>query len=215
MTGLMSSLNRYRIKFTKQGDLKYIGHLDLHRIWERSFRRARLPLAYSQGFHPQPKIQLASALPLGYTSLCELGDFWLECPADLQYMAETLKKALPDGIEIRRVKQVDLAERPLQVQITAARYRVEILPSGQVERLEGEIQRVLGAEALPRIKKNNPYNLRPLILELAAIPGENRLEMLLSAREGATGRPEEVLVELGLDPLITRIERIELILVDQ
>jgi radical SAM-linked protein len=44
--------------------MRYTGHLDLHRAWERTFRRARLPLAYSQGFHPQPRLNLACALPL-------------------------------------------------------------------------------------------------------------------------------------------------------
>ena len=50
---------RVRITFAKQGALRYIGNLDLHKIWERSIRRAKLPLAYSQGYHPQPKINLA------------------------------------------------------------------------------------------------------------------------------------------------------------
>ena len=57
---------RVRLTFTKQGALRYTGHLDLHKILERSIRRAKLPLAYSQGYHPQPKINLAAALPLGF-----------------------------------------------------------------------------------------------------------------------------------------------------
>ncbi len=61
---------RARITFSKQGALRYTGHLDLHRLWERAMRRADLPLSYSQGFHPQPKISLASALPLGFASRC-------------------------------------------------------------------------------------------------------------------------------------------------
>ena len=54
---------RIRITFSKQGALRYTGNLDLHKIWERTARRADLALAYSQGFHPQPKMQLAAALP--------------------------------------------------------------------------------------------------------------------------------------------------------
>ena len=68
---------RYRITFSKTGTLRYIGHLDLHKIWERTLRRAGLPLAYSQGFHPSPKIQLASALPLGFLGRAEVVDIWL------------------------------------------------------------------------------------------------------------------------------------------
>ncbi|MCX6060238.1 MAG: TIGR03936 family radical SAM-associated protein, partial [Chloroflexi bacterium] len=65
---------RARITFSKQGALRYTGHLDLHRLWERAMRRAELPLAYSLGFHPQPKISIASALPLGFSSLGEVLD---------------------------------------------------------------------------------------------------------------------------------------------
>ncbi len=61
-------MQRLRLTFAKTAAMRYTGHLDLHTTWERTLRRARLPLAYSQGFHPQPKIQLASALPLGFTS---------------------------------------------------------------------------------------------------------------------------------------------------
>ena len=63
---------RIRITFSKQGALRYTGHLDLHNLWERAARRAAIPLAYSQGFHPQPKIQLAAALPLGFSSRAEV-----------------------------------------------------------------------------------------------------------------------------------------------
>ncbi|MDP3186130.1 MAG: TIGR03936 family radical SAM-associated protein, partial [Anaerolineales bacterium] len=63
-----------RITFSKTGALRYTGHLDLQRIWERTARRAGLPLVYSQGFHPQPKIQIAAALPLGFSGRAELVD---------------------------------------------------------------------------------------------------------------------------------------------
>jgi hypothetical protein len=72
----LQSQNKHasRITFTKQGALRYTGHLDLHRLWERAMRRASLPIAYSQGFHPQPKISLAAALPLGFASRGEVLD---------------------------------------------------------------------------------------------------------------------------------------------
>jgi len=68
---------RLRITFSKTGPLIYIGNLDLHTLWERAARRADLALAYSQGFHPQPKIQFAAPLPLGFSSVCELLDMRL------------------------------------------------------------------------------------------------------------------------------------------
>ena len=63
---------RLRIVFAKTEAMRYTSHLDLHRTWERTIRRANLPLAYSQGYNPHPRINLASALPLGFTSDCEV-----------------------------------------------------------------------------------------------------------------------------------------------
>lgn len=69
---------RLRLTFAKTDAMRFTGNLDLHRTWERTIRRAGLPLAYSQGFHPQPRLNLASALPLGFTSQFEMVDVWLE-----------------------------------------------------------------------------------------------------------------------------------------
>src|SRR5512147_2848511 len=99
---------RIRITFAKQGALRYTGHLDLHKMWERATRRADLPLAYSQGFHPQPKIQLAAALPLGFSSRCELVDMWIdEENLDLAALPTNMGKAVPMGIKILSVEKVE------------------------------------------------------------------------------------------------------------
>ncbi len=65
---------KIRITYTKMGWLKYTSNLDVQKLWERAIRRARLPLAYSQGYHPKPKMNLAAPLPLGFTSSAELID---------------------------------------------------------------------------------------------------------------------------------------------
>ncbi len=74
----ISFIMRARITFSKSGPLRYIGHLDLQTLWERAARRAGLPLAYSNGFHPQAKIYFAAALPLGFSSRAEVMDMRLE-----------------------------------------------------------------------------------------------------------------------------------------
>ena len=71
---------RLRITFSKSGALRYTGHLDLQTTWERTIRRAGLPLAYTHGFHPGPRIQIASALPLGFIGRAEIVDIWLQGP---------------------------------------------------------------------------------------------------------------------------------------
>ena len=86
---------RVRITFSKTPAMRYTGHLDLHRAWERAFRRAGLPLAYSQGFHPGPRLNLACALPLGFTSECEIVDAWLDGDLALSEIETALTGALP------------------------------------------------------------------------------------------------------------------------
>jgi radical SAM-linked protein len=86
---------RIRITFVIQGALRYTGHLDLHKLWERAARRAELPLAYSQGFHPQPKMNMAAALPLGFSSRCEVMDMKLEQDIQLENLPTRLNNTLP------------------------------------------------------------------------------------------------------------------------
>ena len=119
---------RLRITFTKQGALRYTGHLDLHKMLERSIRRAKLPLAYSQGYHPQPKLNLAAALPLGFSSRAEVMDIWLN--EDVEDVPATLQAHVPPGLTILQADQVDDRAPSLQSQVTAAEYQVEITEAG-------------------------------------------------------------------------------------
>jgi len=218
MAGDPSPLLRLRVTFQKSEALRYTGHLDLHRAWERMLRRAGLPLAYSLGFHPQPRIQQACALPLGFTSREELIDIWLEQAAPVSDLEASLRRAAPPGLEILHVECVDLRAPALQTQVRAADYEACLLDPLPETSLQPRIDELLAAEALPRERRGKTYDLRPLIHELVLLPREEnqeltRLQMRLSAREGATGRPEEVLAALDLDPLHTRIERIKLLFV--
>src|SRR5512138_848416 len=113
---------RVRVTFAKTGPLRYIGHLDLQTLWERAARRANLPLAYSHGFHPQPKITFASALPLGFSSRAEVMDIRLQSAVDLGELPRVLQEALPSGITVLDVFPVDENEPALQVQVQSAEY---------------------------------------------------------------------------------------------
>lgn len=204
---------RIRITFAKQGALRYIGHLDLQRLWERAARRADLPLVYSQGFHPQPKIQLAAALPLGFSSRCEIVDFWLSEDRTLEIA--DLQAALPEGIQILALEQVDERGPALQTLVTSADYQVTLLNPPDGSELNRRLATVMEAESLPRQRRGKIYDLRPLIESLNFFPAgdgqQARLHMRLSARQSATGRPEEVLDALGIPLEETRIERTRLI----
>ncbi len=157
---------RLRITFTKQGALRYTGHLDLHKMLERSIRRAKLPLAYSQGYHPQPKLNLAAALPLGFSSCAEVMDIWLN--EDVEDVPATLQAHVPPGLTILQADQVDDRAPSLQSQVTAAEYQVEISEAGYVSGLTERIASVLKSESIPRIRRKKEYDLRPLIEELTS-----------------------------------------------
>src|SRR5215813_570843 len=133
---------RIRITFVKQGALRYTGHLDLHKLWERAARRAELPLAYSQGFHPQPKMNLASALPLGFSSRCEILDMRLEHDVPLDDLPERLNGTLPSGIQVSVVEQVDERAPALQTQVVSAEYEVRMIESSFGSELKRKIESV-------------------------------------------------------------------------
>ena len=200
---------RIRITFQKLGALRYTGHLDLHKLWERAARRAELPLAYSQGFHPQPKMNIAAALPLGFSSRCEVLDMRLEHDIQLDGLVEKLQGTLPTGIQVTSVESVDERAPTLQTQVVSAEYEVSLAEADFGSEVKRKIESVLTSESIVRTRREKEYDLRPLIEALDLLDG--KILMKLAAREGATGRPEEVLDMLGIAFEDTRIERTRLI----
>jgi radical SAM-linked protein len=201
---------RIRITFVKQGALRYTGHLDLHKLWERAARRAELPLAYSQGFHPQPKMNMAAALPLGFSSRCEVMDMKLEHDISLSDLPTRLNGTLPSGLQVISVEQVEERASALQTQVASAEYEVSLTEAIDRSGLEQRLESVIQSKSIPRERRGKMYDLRPLIEELRLLP-DGQIFMRLAAREGATGRPEEVLDVLAIAFEGTRIERTRLI----
>ncbi|MEJ5198307.1 MAG: TIGR03936 family radical SAM-associated protein, partial [Anaerolineae bacterium] len=117
---------RMRVTFATDDSVKYVGHLDMARAWERALRRARLPLAYSQGFNPQARLHFAAALPVGFTSEAELVDVFLNEELDPADFLARLGPALPAGIRPIAAQPVPRAWPALQAVVCGARYRVEV-----------------------------------------------------------------------------------------
>lgn len=205
---------RIRINFSKTEVIKFTGHLDLYRAWERTLRRAALPLAYSQGFKPHAHINLGCALPLGFTSENDLVDIWLARDIALEEIHQRLTLAVPPGIVIKSVEEISLQSPSLQKILNASEYLVTLLQ--HADGLEEKISQLLNEETNLRQRNKKEYDLRPLILELWLLPedasGRQQIKMILLARENATGRPEEVLLSLGIDPTATLVHRQGLVL---
>jgi radical SAM-linked protein len=217
MTSEEGPKQRIRITYAKGQRLKYISHLDLARTWERAFRRAGLPVAYSQGFNPRPRFQLAAALPVGVTGREELLDLWLAEPLSPTEVLSCLRPALPVGLDVSHVEEVDRKAAALQSQLRAADYVVVVGSEEPVEAIQTRIQALLEAPTLLRQRhhkgKQQTYDLRPLIQEVSvAVEGEHErvLRMRLQASPQGAGRADQVLDALGLSLAPHTIERTNL-----
>jgi radical SAM-linked protein len=189
---------RYRIQFRKAHSLRFIGHLDLHRAWERTLRRAGLPIAFSEGFNPRARINIGQALPLGCSSQGDLLELWLAEQIEPHELQARLAESSPTGLEIEAAQTVQLNAPKLQRIIVGAEYEIEVSPPDRVG-LKGRLSQLLGAKRLPRERRGKAYDLRPLIQNLTLQP-DGRLVMSLVVRDGATGRPDEVLRALEISP---------------
>lgn len=221
--GGLAPVQRLRLTFSKQGPARYIGHLDLARAVERALNRAQLPVAYSQGFNRRPRLSLAAALPLGYTSRAELADVWLSEILAVDRFQERLNATLPPGIEVFTVEEVPLSAPSLQQLMAEAEYDVQFLDQPDSVALQTGIDRLLASEMIlqerrrAKDQRRQSYDLRPLVLALSLQPTpEGRcLSMRLVHTSGQTGRPDDVLTVLGFDPADCRIERTAIHLVGQ
>jgi radical SAM-linked protein len=210
-------VQRLRITFQTDESVKYVGHLDMARSWERAIRRAGLPLAYTQGFNPQPRLAFASALPLGFTSQGELVDVFLNDELLPDECMRLLAGALPPGVRPVAAVPVPREWPSLQSQLIAASYHVEIETSeddaGFAGRLEAFLARSEAWRSRRRGKETASYDLRPLVLGLRyAGPcalGQS-FETLMRSDPGATGRPDELLAELGYGSVPRRVVRLAL-----
>ncbi|MCR4405680.1 MAG: TIGR03936 family radical SAM-associated protein [Anaerolineae bacterium] len=212
----MNQTERYRLRitFAREETIKYISHLDLARAWERALRRAGVPLAYSQGFNPRPKMAFAAALPVGYTSSAEVVDVFLEKSLSPLDLAHRLASVLPSGLRVISIEEVEPGLPALQSQVRAVEYRVSVMWEGERADLEARVAALLAATTLPRERvhkgRRRAYDLRPLV-EALRVEAEGadgyRLWMRLGYGSEGTARPEEVLDALGLADVPFSVER--------
>ena len=213
-------VQRLRLIFSKGGPARYISHLDLARTLERALNRARIPVAYTQGFNRRPRMQMATALPLGYTSEYELADILLAETTEPEQARQQLMAKMAPGIVVLRVEEVPVSGPSLQAMTQSSTYVATPLDPVDFADLQAKVAGLLAAEKLERVRerrgKKKVYDLRPLILDLSAIQdadGQVHIQMNLCLEPSKTGRPDEVLEALGFDPLDTRIHRTGMILI--
>jgi radical SAM-linked protein len=197
-------MNRLRVRFKRGEEIKYISHLDIIRLWQRSFRRAGIALAYSEGFNPHPRLALASPLALGVTSEAELMDIYLEHPMSAASFTTAVAGCLPPGLEIMQAVAVAPLLPSMQSQLRQAEYRVRAaVPAGFD--IQAAVTTLMQKESLPwqhqRDTGIKSYDLRKLVEEIRLCgegEGEAVVDMRLRCDSAGSGRPEQVLKALGL-----------------
>jgi hypothetical protein len=130
-------------------------------------------------------------------------------------MLQALNLAAPDGLQFFTIEKVADRLPSLQTQVIAVVYECKIDPDQSTDDLEASITTLLDLKEIPRVRRGKAYDLRPLIEDIHTLPpknGSTKLHLQLTTLAGATGRPEEVLLALGLDPTQVHFHRIELIL---
>ncbi|MBK8480866.1 MAG: DUF2344 domain-containing protein [Proteobacteria bacterium] len=204
-TPAQAPVSRYRVRFAKDGPLRWVGHLDLQRVWLHTLRRAEVPLAYSAGFHPHPRLLFAASLPLGFIGRAELLELGLTERLEAGALHQRLRHCAAPGLGIEDVASVEAETPALGRGLSGFDYLVTLDPSSATT-LPARIAALLATTTLPRERRRRAYDLRPLIqrLELTA---EGGLSMRLSGGVGPTGRPDEVLRALGYEPADATIER--------
>ncbi|HEY8422390.1 MAG TPA: TIGR03936 family radical SAM-associated protein [Thermoclostridium sp.] len=209
---------KIRFQFERREELKYIGHLDVMRLFERAFKRAEIPVTHSQGFNPRPHIVFAQPMPLGLSSDGEFADVELDGSIDTGAFIEKLNRALPDGIRVVDARE-NTGKKNIMAIVEAARYRIDF-KAGVNPDIESIISNVLGRKRIIVIKKTKSgereFDIRPLIYELSGEISNDTgyFNVLLSAGQDDNVRPELFITGVSAcinrDIEITRMHRIML-----
>jgi len=190
---------RFRLAYAKEKELVFISHLELQRAFVRAIRRAGLPLAYSGGYSPQPRIIFAAPLAVGIEGKNEFVDIFLRHNPGRNKVFELLSEQLPPGLKLKRIEEIDPHAPPLSSLVEASLYVVPLrkTPAGLLNSLE----KLLTSEEITvrRRRKGKKgvreINLRPFIhkIFLEETGEQEALMMLLSSGNQGGARPDEII----------------------
>jgi radical SAM-linked protein len=163
---------KVRVKFAKTGKIRWTSHRDVARMWERAFRRIELPLAYSEGFSPRPKVSFGLALSTGHESAAEYLDVELLGEPDVPSLPAKLSAALPDGIDVITAGVIDDRRDSLQHEVTSCTWDV-VAAGATITELRESVAQALAADAIviTRTRKGQAAedDVRPAILAVSVV----------------------------------------------
>lgn len=201
-----------RIRFSKVGKVRFVSHRDVARLFERALRKLRLPVAYSEGFSPRPKLSFGLALSVSHESDAEYLDVELTELPDLEGLPEALTAALPGGISVTGVVALAPGTASLQQAITSCTWRIEVLGAPTAE-VAAAVADTLASSELPleRVRKGKTAvaDVRPAIVNMTIEgPTDHGVQLVVDlATESVSLRPSEFVTVLGIEGLTEGLVR--------
>ncbi|MGV3484904.1 MAG: TIGR03936 family radical SAM-associated protein [Planctomycetaceae bacterium] len=220
--------DRFRIRFAKTGLLRWIGHHDLQRLWERLLRRNGLPLAISNGFHPRPRISFASALALGIEGLDEVVEIELTQSISAEALRSLIAADNQPGLSVGEVTLIatnggngggsDVSPGLKKARHHSSEYEIEIPDEYDVSRVDDALRHVQTLETLSIQRKEKTVT----VSTGRVFPSIKRRERLICVTQieidGASLKITDLLDAMGLADLLAAggiIRRTRLYLTDQ
>lgn len=174
---------KFRLQFTKYGDMKYVSHLDLIRLFTRIFHRADLPLAYSEGFNPHPKMAVLLPLSVGFESSCEYIDVEFKAGVSMLDCMKKLKDKLPLGMEIPQITELnETSKKPKEIRY--ASYEFKFLNSPTQDELDAFLERNT-IEVIKKTKRSEGVSdIRADIMDIC-VADDGKVNAIISAGSNA------------------------------
>lgn len=174
---------RIIVSFCKCDEVRFVSHLDMQRLFQRAFRRAGLPLAYSKGFNPHPLLSFATALSVGYTSSGEYFDVMLTENILTDEFIERVNYVLPEGVKIESAVDAGEFKTSLTTLMRSADYTVTLNFSCEIDKkmLEAAVGELLSGEIVVMKKTKGgikPIDIRPMLLGVSIVHVEDRIAVV-------------------------------------
>jgi len=197
--------NPVRLRYTKLGKVRWISHRDVARALERSFRVAQLPLAFTEGFSPRPKVSFGLALSTGHESDAEYVDLVLAEPVELDELPDRLTASLPEGIAV--VGVTPLADRApaLQEAVTSVEWRVHVAHRDLTDADPADLRRAVDAALVAPTLNTTKHrkgrdvveDVRPVIRRITVCDESSTIVEMELSTQPRGAKPGEVLAAIG------------------
>jgi len=193
-------LTRVRLTLSKQGRARMVGHLEYLKMFQRAVRRAQIPVRFSQGFHPTPKISYLEALPMGVSSEAELIDLELHFKIPVEQVVGDINQQLPEGFKIISGKIISWKSPSPSATVAASHYRVP-LPDSVPDDLAERMIDFLDADQIliSRLKKGKEkqIDIRPDVVELSRVGAELQIKLI----KGSPLQVAATLLDMGIEDI--------------